>query len=556
VKVGRLSTVMLPTFLQFMAQLGIRFTPAQRVLCAVAFDGVQPSALKGEDRRIFRLLFGDLKTISPGVLGVVVLVAGARSGKSWISALRLLHLSLTVDLRRLAPGEQALALIVAPDMRLARIPLRFAVGALEASPYASTLEGETADSLTIRRADGRVVVMQALPASRGGSALRGQYVVCADMEESAFFRDEDAAISDLECFRAITPRVLPGGQIIIGSTPWGPMGLLHDLWKENHGKPTTALSAHAPTLLMRDNAPDVVAIVEREQRRDPLNAAREYGASFASASSALLSADDVDAAVDAVDNRPPEPAYRYGMTADIGLRNDATAVMVFHFELRKRPNAPPVKMLIVDAVRRLAPSLLSRVSIDEVEECIASLAKRYRIKQVHTDLHYADAIGPRLAARGLKLVEASMGSGVQETRAMSLAAKFTGQAVRLIEHPELVKELKELKVTRHAGGRSSIGAPGGKKKHDDCADCLLLAVDVNLPATGGDIIRDLSVTFEPGNFDVQVTYRERTANGRYVPAVPPLGTPEGDLALAERQAAGIICPGDPGWSAPRNPPNE
>ncbi len=376
-------------------------------------------------------------------------------------------------------------------------------------------------------------------------ALRGQNIVAADLEECAFFRDEDAAASDVEIFRAITPRVIPGGQVIIGSTPWGPMGLLHDLWRENHGKPTTALSARAPTLLMRDNAPDVVAIVEREQARDPSNAAREYGASFASASSALLNGDDVDAAVDPIDNRPYVAGTRHGMTTDVGLRNDAWFALVFHYELRKRANGPPVKVLVVDAARRLAPGLLSRVSLDDGEAMLADLAKRYRVKQIHADLHYADALGPRLQTRGLKLVEMSMGSGAQETRAMSLAAKFTGKAVRLIEHDVLIKELKELKITRSAGGRTSVGAPGGKKKHDDGADCLLLATEVNLPASGGDIIKDISVTFEPGNFEFQVTYRERTENGRYVPAVPPLGTPDGDAALAQRQADGILCPGDP-----------
>ena len=69
--------------------------------------------------------------------------------------------------------------------------------------------------------------LEALPATRGGSALRGRSLVGAVLDEAAFFRDEDYSVNDAEIYRAVAPRILPEGQTIIASTPWAEgVGLL------------------------------------------------------------------------------------------------------------------------------------------------------------------------------------------------------------------------------------------------------------------------------------------------------------------------------------------
>ena len=60
-------------------------------------------------------------------------------------------------------------------------------GACEHPSLARMVAAETADSVTIERPDGRRVVIECLPATRGGSAVRGRSLVGAVLDESAFF---------------------------------------------------------------------------------------------------------------------------------------------------------------------------------------------------------------------------------------------------------------------------------------------------------------------------------------------------------------------------------
>jgi hypothetical protein len=283
----------------FVRRLGVQLTPAQFVLTTVAYDGVDPIDLPPKQREIARSLFGAVDRIPQEARSVLVAVCGARAGKSYVlCALRLLHLAMTVSLDPLAYGEAAVGLIVAPDMRLGRQTLRFAWGAAKKSPeIAQLVQSDSADSFTIDR-DGRAVRLEVLPATRGGSAVRGRSLAGAVLDECAFFRDENYTVNDAEIFRAVAPRILNGGQLIVASTPWAEGGLLYELFRDNHGDPDTALAVHAPTLVMRDDRA-TIALVHREQRRDPDNAAREFGAEFMTTGSGLfLDGAAVDRAVD------------------------------------------------------------------------------------------------------------------------------------------------------------------------------------------------------------------------------------------------------------------
>jgi hypothetical protein len=272
--------VSFPPFLDFLRLLGVKLARAQRVLCSVCFGGVQPSSFEGADRDAAHRLLGNVETIPPELLTVVEWVKGARIGGTWLASLRLLHLALTIDLSSLAAGEVAFALLVGPDMRLPRQGLRYVIGALKSRPeLAAMLVAESTDSCSIRRPDGREVVCEIMPATKGGSAVRGRSLVGALFTEASFFRDKDFAINVDDVYRGVLPRILAGGQLILETTPWAQLGLVYELFDANYGKPTTCVAAHCPTLLMRSD-PRTVALVERERNRDPENARREFDAEF------------------------------------------------------------------------------------------------------------------------------------------------------------------------------------------------------------------------------------------------------------------------------------
>lgn len=541
-----------PSFAAFVERLGLQLTNGQRVLAAVAFDGLDPVDLTPSDQELARALFGPLAGIPHEARAVLAVVAGARAGKSYLlGALRLLHLAITVRLRQLAPGEVAVAVAVAPDLRLARQVLRYALGAAQGSAeLAPLIANPTQDGFIIRRPDGRSVSIECLPATRGGAAVRGRTLVGAVLDEACFFYDAEHEVNDVDVYRALLPRIVVGGQLIIASTPWAESGLLWSLWRDNFGAPKACLVAHAPTALLRDDA-HTRAMVERERARDAENARREFDAQFLSSDSALLSSADIDAAIEpGATGRDPVPGAQYAMAIDIGTRHDRTVIAVAHREILARRGAPPLDVLVLDFLRIVAPMPGKRVDLDAVEREVAAVSKAYGGARVWHDSYLADAIAPRLKARGIDCVEASMVPGAQGKRGTALAARFRSGTIRLIDDPILATELREVRLARHAGGRITIAAPNRKGAHDDCVDVLMLLCEACAElAPGGDIQRQITAhwSHERG-LDVEERYfkvHHGDRGGVHIePCEPPAGTPAAERAKRERNAQGIYTPSD------------
>lgn len=460
-------------FTRFVADvLHVRLTPGQRVLALVAFDALEPGQLEGEDREIARQLFGDVDTIPPEARHVLVAVCGGRAGKSYVLlALRLLHLALTVPLSTLAPGEVAVALIVAPDLRLARQTMRYALGAAELIPsIRRCIQGKTADGFTLRRPEGGLVSLECLPATRGGSALRGRSLVGAALDECAFFRDESYAVNDSEIFKAVAPRVLQGGQVVIASTPWTEAGLLYDFHKRNHGHPVDAISAHAPTLLLR-NDEHTRSYVAREEARDPTNARREFGAEFLSANaSAFFDARAIDAAVDSklILPAPRISGAVIAWGSDFGFqRNSSTNICV------QRTTAEYI-VSSVDEVKPEGGPLKPSVVVAR----FAAELRRFGSDTTVADGHYRQSIAEHLEANGMYLQPAPEGqSGKADVHMIARGLIHEGGRVRFPEHVRLIRQLKEVVSKPLPGGGVSISSPVWRTgEHGDLASACVLAL--------------------------------------------------------------------------------
>jgi len=188
----------------------------------VAYDGGLPEGDLG------RRLFGFVGSVSVAARSVVTAVCGARGGKSYVVvALRLVHGMLVRDLRSLAPGQRAVALIVAPNDKLRREVLNYARGAVRSKPELEAMVVEdSADGFGMKRPDGHIVRFETGVATAGGYGARGRALTDFALDECAFFRDSSFKVNDEEIFRAGSARVLPGGQTIVASTPWAEAGLL------------------------------------------------------------------------------------------------------------------------------------------------------------------------------------------------------------------------------------------------------------------------------------------------------------------------------------------
>ncbi|HKY39256.1 MAG TPA: hypothetical protein VJN18_25135 [Polyangiaceae bacterium] len=461
------------SFIEFVEDvLGLRFEPGQRVFWQVAADGVQPCDLSEADRAIAAELFGsDVDQIPADCRRHVAVIKGADVGFSFFGGLRLLHRALTAHgVAALgAAGEIRPALCVAPDLRTGRIPIRNALGAAESVPAIRRLiVKQGTDGFVIKRELGRFTSVECLPASVGGSSLRGRRYLEILFDEAAFFRGSDFAVNDVDCRRAVITRCL--GQFWNGSTPWLETS---DVWKTfaaNWNAPATALAARIPTLLVRTD-PRVVELVAAEQERDPEAAKTEYFCEPPAGSGGCYF-DSFAVKQCAVDSMPltlpPVAGARDAAGFDPAFQRDACAGAIVRrvgeifevceiFELRPERGAP------------LVPS-------QTVKE-FARLAKGYAVGKVASDIHYQEAVKEWLVEEGLRFQAAPGGNaGKGEVYGFAREMVHAGRVKWSAGHRTLTQQILEVIARPLPAGLVSITSPRRRGSHGDVASAFCLAL--------------------------------------------------------------------------------
>jgi hypothetical protein len=463
-----------PSFLKFLTG-PCRFepTPAQRALVRVAFDDADP------DDEMARTLFGDVDHVPPEARRVVSITKGARIGGTRIAALYLLFRGAFSPLATLAPGELAAGLIVGPDLRLARQALRYARGAAGALPdiaRAITKDGE--DGFTFTRPDGRSVTIECLPATRGGSAVRGRSLVGAVMTEAAFFRDASSGVvNDEEIKRAIVPRLMPGAKLVIESTPWLASGVLYENDRQ-WGQPSTCLAARAPTLLMRPSA-EMEAFVNEERARDPDNARREFDAQFLEAGAGLFF-DGQCITRSAIDSLPlPLSPFTgpCGIGGDLGLAADSSAVALVQWDRSKR--------LVVAVLDELKPSPGAPLQIEAVTKHFATVTATWRgEKEKHSgastiwlDTYERERAREHFATHKIEVRTLPGGGDGKFSTYQRFRELLHGGLVVLPNHPRLIAQLRSVTVRPLSGGGVKIESPRrAGMGHGDLVSALVAAV--------------------------------------------------------------------------------
>lgn len=452
-------------FTAFLDLLGVALEAGQRAYARVAFDGVDPCDLETDERESARALFGPVDRISPFARNVVAVVAGGRSGKTYLSALRALHLALTADLSRLAPGERAFGIFVAPDMALAEQAISYATGALEVSPLHNVIEAASSRTLVIRRSHGRSVELSVRAASSKGKTGRGRNIICAILDESCFFFDAGYVVNDEDIYRAIAPRVVRGGQLIVQSTPWGKQGLLYDLWSRNFGSPQTCIAVHASTRAMRSDA-DQLAKIDAEYQRDPENARREFGAEFLDTDAQYLASDHIDACTRVDGDEAPIRGVAYVACVDPASRSNA-----FTLAIGRRTYDGGVA---VSLVRQWLPERGSPLDLRAVVGEVAALAKRYGCDEVVSDAWSGDALATLFDDAGVYLRQWTL-AGQDATDAWQhLRSLLATNAISLPADPVLRRDLCAVRRRVSSGGSLSFVLPlTPDGRHADYAPSVL-----------------------------------------------------------------------------------
>lgn len=392
--------------------------------------------------------------------------AGGRGGKSSrLIAPKAIHAALTVPVPTLAPGERALSLLIAPDLRFAYQDLTFVKGYIEASPALSALAiNETADQVELIRPDGLPVIIAVRAASRGGKGGRGFVLVNAGLDEAAFFRDEGSGlVNDREIYRAVEQRVVPGGQTWLASTPWvANTGVLEDTISREFGTHENALTVIAPTRALNPTWDPEGEIEATMRASDPENADREILAIPLAAGSKRLF-DDASLKASEDENRPqvlaPVLNGLYGAAGDFAFRRNASSsaivrripdpegnVLRDEFELvwfEERNPAPGVPLKPAAVVDEFAPVIVSYGATDGFG----------------ADSHERDDVADEMARYDITVVPLPEGQRGKAEQYFFLRRLMREGRWRMPKHPRLRKQFEGIMQKPAPGGGVSITSP-------------------------------------------------------------------------------------------------
>ena len=164
---------------------------------------------------------------------------------------------------------------------------------------------------------------------------------------------------------------------------------------------------------------------------------------------------------------PAQPAIRYAAGVDItglgtGPNPDAFTLCVGHYDK---------DVFIQDVCKGWKKSSKSSLNLDAIVGEIADIIKRYRIIEINGD-KYAGA-WPIEHFRKVGVIYKQ----TEEPKSayyLALEPVFAVGRIEILDHPELIRELRMLERRPHQGGRISVDHPSGR--HDDHSNALAIAV--------------------------------------------------------------------------------
>lgn len=471
-------------FWQFCEKvLSIQLTPGQKCVAKVAFGGLDPLDLDGEEYELAKEMFGGLHMVPKSARRYVCLRLGRGSGKTTICSAFAVYVALTHDISKCGPGDVPYVITIAPDKETAKLSIRMAREMLRSSPQLNSLViSDTEQSIGIRRPDGKMVRIEAFAASRGGSAVRGRTIMAFLMDEAEFFTSNpesgggrDFSVNDRDIFRALKPRLLKNGVGMLVSTPWPVETLMGEMFEHNWGKPRTAVSVKATTLQVRGSDPDIVTMVEDEIAKDPENARRElfcevdglFGGGFFDIN-ALNGSLDQMRELPAVFN----PKWPVSVGCDLGFTRDSSAIAVVQFDGKY------YRTVFLDEMR---PSPGAPLKPTEVLNKFAAIAKSYGCSGVVSDGYYREALKEALDRNNLYIIDAPTGAqGKAESFQRTRSCLHEG----IIRFPDdslgrrLIQQAKLVTSKASPGGTTTIKIP---RKiglgHGDLVSAWVLAVN-------------------------------------------------------------------------------
>jgi hypothetical protein len=461
-------------FLESPNFCGLTLSPMIAAI-ADASEGLRPTTI--DDATCERYFGCSLDELPRERRRLVAVQAGGRGGKtSRLLAPKALHAAWTVPLPTLGPGEHAVSLLISSELVFAKQAFSFVVGYVQQSPVLSAaLAGEpTADSLTLRRPDGKLVDVRVRAAGAKGKGGRAFTLVFAGLDEACFFYDDSGVVNDREIHRAVAQRIVPGGQEWLVSTPWiEGVGVLEEQLSANWGSHERSLAVRGVGTKALNPGWDPTGEIEADLREsDPDNAEREIDAkALAAGSTHFFSREAIEAAFsdDLAQQSPRRTGREYHAGGDAGFKRNSSALAVV--ETTTDEHGKRRHLLARLEERKPRPGLPLQPKVVAAE--FAGIALEYGARELVADSHEIDDVRAACAGKG---VSVTLAPDKQEMFADARSALHEGR-VRLPRNPRLKQQLREILQRPLPGGGVQVYAP--KKSdgsHGDLVSALVNAL--------------------------------------------------------------------------------
>jgi hypothetical protein len=433
-----------PNIIQFLNDpklLGLSLSPAQETLLRSIYGLLLPSK---EHLDLFRQCTGRSSYLGQPFFESTVL-AGARAGKDSRIACPIVTYEAVFGghEKYLSRGEMGFIPLVAQDSRATRIAFSYIRDYLTNSkPLAGMVDKVLSQEI---RLSNRINI-SCFPSSQG--ALRGWSNPGGCVDEVGFFRLEGQADSDVEILASIRRGMLafPNPRLIKISTPYMKSGVLYEGFKNYWGKDSPdVLLWKASTTLMN---PTIKADrLDRERRLDPSRFAREYEAEFSEDVDSFLPGAWVEQAV--VSGRhelAAQPGMKYVAACDTSSGGaDGFTMSVVHSE-----GQDTGQKIVQDLMKGWSRSKSGTVDLERTVKQVAEILKRYKLDEITGDRYAAGWVRERFQAEGLRYQDAKKDKSQVYLEAEPLSAQGP---IEILDHPQLVRELKILEAGRAPGER-------------------------------------------------------------------------------------------------------
>jgi len=379
-------------------------------------------------------------------------ICGRRSGKSFMSAVIASYLAGFKDWRPyLGPGEKGWIFIVAVDKQQAAVIKNYIGGIFHGNPsLEAMIQQETKECLELRNAVNITVKTCSF------RSIRGYTVLCAILEEMAFWRSEDTGANpDKEVLAAIRPALatVPGSFLIGISTPYSRQGILWDQFREHWGKPGGPLVWRAPSRVMNPTISEKT--VSAALAADPQAAKAEWEAEWRDDVSAFMPLEMIEAVVAPGRYELPriEGADYHAFCDPSGGRQDSMTLAIAHKD-------EAAGRVVLDVLREARPPFTPESVVAE----FSGLLRSFGVSTIRADRYAGEWVTAAFRNHGIS-VEAS------ELTAAEIYINFlplvANGSVELLDIKRLTAQLTGLERRARSGGRDIVDHyPGG---HDDLA---------------------------------------------------------------------------------------